>query len=437
MKRHPIHLLPLLLALLFVSAACGNNEPEPIPVTPVAINYMSFEQSTQILAEELVIQRFQEKHPAIQIIRTSYGQQPQEYLLGGGDVPDVMFLWTGYLLDTAMRQELLGNLSDVWEENGFDESIAPAIQSMSRSQGAPYFVPGGHGWTALYYNRAIFESYGLTPPTTWQEFLAICETLLAYGETPLSLPGNNAFVTTLWFDYLNMRLNGPDYHRRLLNGEERYTDPEVAAVFETLRELLAKGYFVENPTGMSDLNSLLALVRADADAPIAGQKAVMTLASNFTLGELPAPLRDELDFFAFPAMNPDQPVGEVGITFGFVVPAAAPNPGQANTFAGFLGSSESVQALTEQTPAQLIWAPARTDIDRARYSEEILQASGMVQGADAFGPPMFLSLPSSMENTLNQVFTRLLRSQGEPADWQLLLEDARQRAIQNGEYAGQ
>jgi len=434
MKRHRILLFPLLLALLFAAAACGGNEPEPIPVTPVAITYMTFDQSTQILAEELVIQRFQEKYPAIQVTRTSYGQEPQAYLLGTTTAPDVMFLWTGYLLDTAMRQELLGNLSDVWQENGFDATIVPAIQSMSRYQGAPYFVPGGHGWTAVYYNRAIFERYGLTPPTTWQEFITVCETLLVNGETPLSLAGSNPFVSTLWFDYLNIRLNGPDYHRRLLNGEESYADPEVAAVFATLQELLAKGYFVENPAGMSDLNSMLALVRADAAAPVVAQKAVMTLASNFVMNELPAPMLEELDFFPFPAMNPDLPVGEVGITFGFVVPAAAPNPGQANTFAGFMGSAESAQLLTQQTESQIAWVPAHTGYDRSLFSDRIQQAEALVAEADAFGPPIFLSLPSSMDNGLGQVFNRLLRGQGEPADWQLVLEDARQRAIQNGEY---
>mgnify|MGYP002685802159 CR=1 FL=1 len=179
---------------------------------------------------------------------------------------------------------------------------------------------------------------------------------------------------------------------------------------------------------------MLALVRTDAANRIVEQKAVMTLASNFAVNEMPAPLLEELDFFPFPVMYPDLPVGEVGITFGFVVPAAAPNPGQANTFAGFMGSTESAQLLTQQTESQITWVPAHTEYDRSLFSDRTRQAEALVTEADAFGPPIFLSLPSSMDNALNQVFDRLLRGQGEPPDWQLLLEDARQRAIQNGEY---
>lgn len=427
-------LLSLILILL-AAAACGRDEEEiPVNLTPVAITYITFNQATEAQTEELVIQRFQEKYPSIQVTRTPYNQQPQNYLMGNATTPDVMFLWTGYLLTSAMQQNLLGNLTDVWQENGFDDAISAPIQAMSRYQGAPYFVPGGHGWTAIYYNRAIFQRYGLTPPTTWQEFIAICDTLLANGETPLSLAGNNAFVGTLWFDYLDMRLNGPDFHRRLLDGAEAYTGPEVAAVFETMRELLARGYFVETPATMGDLDSMLALIRADAADPVVRRKAVMALGSNFAVSDLPGTLLDELDFFPFPVMDAELPVGEVGITFGFVVPASAPSPAQANAFAAFMGSPESAQVLTQQTSSQLTWVPVHRDFDRSLYTDRIRQAEELVKRADAFGPPMVLSLPSSMGNALNQVLNRLLSERGEPADWQLLLEDARQQAIQNGEY---
>jgi len=434
MKRHPLLLLPALLVLLLVIGACDSGGEAPISMTPVAITYMTFNQATEAQTEELVIGRFQEKYPAIQVTRTPYNQQPESYLTGSSSPPDVMFLWTGYLLDTAMRQNLLGNLADVWEENGFHEAIAEPIQAMSFYQGAPYFVPGGHGWTAIYYNRAVFERYGLTPPATWQEFLTVCELLWSSGETPLSIAGSNAFVGTLWFDYLDMRLNGPDFHKRLLNGEEAYTDPKVTDVFETMHDLVERGFFVEGPATMSDLSSALSLIRGDSADPVERRKAVMMLGSNFAVSGLPPVFLDELDFFPFPVMDSALPVGEVGITFGFVVPASAPNPLQANAFAGFMGSAESAQVLTQQTNSQLTWVPVHKEYDRSLYSQRITQAEALVSNADAFGPPMILSLPNSMGSALNQVLTQLLSQRGEVADWQLLLEDARQQAIRNGEY---
>lgn len=434
-SKAPLFTISLLLILLTVVAACGPaDEVDPLTLTPVAITYMTFNQATEAQTEELVIGRFEEKYPAIQVTRTPYNQDPQSYLLGSATPPDVMFLWTGYLLDTAMRENLLGNLADVWEENGFTDAISEPIQAMSYYQGAPYFVPAGHGWTGIYYNREVFQRYGLTPPTTWQEFMTVCELLWSSGETPLSIAGSNAFVGTLWFDYLDMRLNGPDFHRRLLNGEEAYTDPKVTDVLETMRELVERGFFVENPASMDQLSSMLSIIRGDSADPVERRKAVMTLGSNFIVSDLPQVFLDELDFFPFPVMDPDLPVGEVGITFGFVVPANAPSPLQANAFAGFMGSAESAQALTQQTTTQLTWVPVHKEYDRSLYSRRITQAEALMSNADAFGPPMVLSLPNSMGSALNQVLNRLLSQRGEVADWQLLLEDARQRAIQNGEY---
>lgn len=435
MKRlSPLLILPLLLVLISAMAACGAEEPDPVSLTPVALEYLTFNQASAAVAEEIVIERFEEKYPNIQVTRSAISRPPQSYLTDAASAPDVMFLWTGSLLNSSMRQNLLGNLIDVWDENGLTSAYPQAIQQMSFYQGAPYFVPGGHGWSAIYYNREIFARYGLTPPTTWQEFLTICEILWSSGETPLSIAGSNPFVGSLWFDYFNMRINGPEFHQRLLNGEEDYTDPKVAAVFEALVDLRLRGFFVESPESMNDLDSVLAIIRGDGDDPIVRRKAVMTLASNFAITDLPAVFQEELDFFRFPVMNPELPVGEVGITFGFVVPAAAPNPLQANALVGFFGSLESAQLLTQQSEAQLTWVPAHKEYDRERYGPRIQQAEALVAQADYFGPPMILALPQSMSGELGRAINQVLDDRNELPDWQGMLEDARQQAIRNGEY---
>lgn len=435
MRRISPFLMLILFALLLSGlAACGGEEPDPISLTPVAIEYMTFNQASAAVAEEVVIERFEEKYPNIQVTRTPLTFPIERYLTDPTSSPDVMFLWTGSLLNSAMREGQLGNLIDVWDENNLTDAYPQALQQMSFYQGAPYFMPGGHGWSAIYYNREIFARYGLTPPTTWQEFLNLCEILWSNGETPLSIAGSNPFVGGLWFDYLNMRLNGPDFHQRLLNGEEEYTDPRMATVFETMQDLQLRGFFVEDPHTMDDLDSVLSIIRGDSPNPIVRRKAVMTLASNFVMSDLPPVFQEELGFFRFPPMDQAMPVGEVGITFGFIVPANAPNPLQANALAGFFGSLESAQLLTQQSEVQATWVPAHKEYDRDLYGQTIQQAEGLVAEADYFGPPMILALPQSMGGELGRVLNRLLRQQGEIPDWQLQLEEARQQAIRNGEY---
>lgn len=56
--------------------------------------------------------------------------------------------------------------------------------------------------------------------------MAICDTLLANGEIPLALAGQDTWLTLLWFDYLDLRLNGAAFHRASLQGQLPYNDSQ-------------------------------------------------------------------------------------------------------------------------------------------------------------------------------------------------------------------
>ena len=198
----------------------------------------------------------------------------------------------------AAAAGLLSDLSDVWLEDNFSEAFSQPFQDISRIDDAFRFLPAGFSWTGFFYNREIFERYELTPPTNWEEFEHICDTLLTYGETPISLPGQNPFVTALWFDYLNLRLNGTD------------------------------------------------------------KKAVMALAHHFIANELSPEFASELDFFQFPRMNPNSPAGKVTSVFGYVIPSGATYPAEASEFVGYMASAEAqtmLLARVGEDPTNVGW----------------------------------------------------------------------------------
>ena len=165
------------------------------------------------------------------------------------------------------------------------------FRDISRFDGALRFCAGRFqlDWDLLQQGnlRALRPH---SPPATWEEFVRICDMLLANGETPMSLAGQNPFVSSLWFDYLNMRMNGPEFHRDLVAGRVNYSDERVARVWELWISLLDRGYFNETPSSTTDLGSMTALVRGDAENSLNSQKAVMALAPQFSVGELPAAL---------------------------------------------------------------------------------------------------------------------------------------------------
>lgn len=68
----------------------------------------------------------------------------------------------------------------------------------------------------------------------------MCETLKNAGITPITIGAANKWTSAAWFDYLNLRINGLDYHQRLLQGEIPFPqiNPAIPAYEEAPMDLL-------------------------------------------------------------------------------------------------------------------------------------------------------------------------------------------------------
>lgn len=442
LETRPLLLLGLLIAVTGLVGGCGRDDSEEYLLAPdnppVTLTYVSPNSPVFDDPEEIAIERFQELAPSIEVDRKSYAFSAGNYLLETPP-PDVLLVWDGYELRSAAANGLLADLSDVWTEGNFAEAYGRRFQDMSRFDGALRFVPAGFNWSGIYYNKEVFDQFGLTPPATWEEFIRICDTLLANGITPMSLAGQNPFVSILWFDYLNLRLNGPQFHRELLAGRIDLNDSRITRVWELWQSLLDRDYFVERTGSTSQMGSMTALVRGDSESPLTWEKAVMTLAPHFSLDDLPPVFAEELDFFQFPQIDPNVPIGEVSIVFGYIIPAGAPNRFEAGTFVGYMGSSEAQELQlkrigeSESSPG---YVPVHREFDRELLTSAAERGDQIINDATEISPPLFLVLPDSMRASFNQVLRRLFLASNFPlevAEIQAQLEEGRQRAIQSGE----
>ena len=431
-----------LLSFGVLFGGCGREPEEEFLFAPdsppVTLTYVAPNNSLFSAPEQVAIERFHELAPSIQVDRQSYRFNAGSYLLDE-QPPDVLLMWNGDQLSSAASHGLLADVSEVWTEGNFTELYGRRFRDISRFDGTLRFVPSGFSWSGIYYNKEVFEQFGLEPPETWEEFIRICDTLLANGITPMSLAGQNSFISIYWFDYLNLRLNGPEFHRDLIAGRVEFHDPRVAQVWELWKSLLDRGYFVERPGSTSEMNSMTALIRGDGDSPLTWEKAVMALAPHYSLADLPPVFANELDFFQFPRIDETQPIGEVSIVFGYVVPADALNRIEANAFVGYMGSAEAQELQLKQIgndDSNIGYVPVHREIDRELLSAAAYKGDQIVSEADEISPPMFLLLPDSMRASFNQVLRKLFLATSKPldvAEIQFLLEEGRQRSIQNGE----
>ena len=433
------------LLLLFTSAllliGCGaQRDRDDDSGEPVTIRYVAPGEWSE--ADKVVIERFLEQVQGIEIDRQSQEHGLSHYL-SESPPPEVALWLEGHELRNVAQQNLLFDVSNIWAEHDLAEAYGRQFREIGRVDGTSRFIPTGFSWAGIYYNKEVFERFGLVPPTTWEEFEYICDTLLASGETPLSVAGQDRRVGHLWFSYLNIRLNGPSFHNRLIQGEESYKDERLAAVWETWISLFRRGYFIESPSLTSDIGSMNALIRGDVNDPLTDKKAVMALAHHFIANELSPEFASELDFFQFPQMNPNSPAGEITSVFGYVIPSGAAYPAQASAFVGYMASAEAqtmLLARVGEDPTNVGWVPLHRDVDRTLLPEAARKGEEIVRGADEVLPPLSFALPVSMqagfESVLDWTYTKLETPGSEinVSEIQSTLEEARQQALQNGEY---
>ena len=70
----------------------------------------------------------------------------------------------------------------------------------------------------FYYNKQLFDQYGVSVPQTWDDLLAAVKTFKDAGVAPIALGGASKWPDLMWEEYLVDRVGGP---RGLQRGGER------------------------------------------------------------------------------------------------------------------------------------------------------------------------------------------------------------------------
>jgi multiple sugar transport system substrate-binding protein/raffinose/stachyose/melibiose transport system substrate-binding protein len=168
-----------------------------------------------------------------------------------------------------------------------------------------------------------------------------------------------------------MRVNGPEFHIQLTDGEVAYNSPEVKDAFGPWRELLDREAFLPQPEAYSWQDAVTPFVQGDAG---------MYLMGRFIMDQFPDELEDDLDFFRFPIINEGVAIGEDAPTDGFFAAAEAPNPEGAKALLTYLGGAEAQTYLVENGGSPAVHQEVSLDLydDITRRGVEMLQESDYI-----------------------------------------------------------
>lgn len=309
--------------------------------------------------DQRIVALFKQKYPGIQVQHTivaheDFKQAIRTYLASSRP-PDVLTWFAGERMRYFAERGLVADITDLWRKEGWEKVFPKGFQALSKTGERYTFLPTSYYWWAVYYRKDIFQRLGITVPRTWKEFVDVCDRLRAAGLTPIAIGTKFLWPAAGWFDYLNLRVNGPQFHLALMDGKVAYTDPRVRQVFDYWKELLDRKCFLENHSAYDWQDAANLMVQG---------RAAMYLIGDFIRDQYPdAREEKELDFFRFPIINPAVPLAEEAPTDGYFIPAKAPNMENAKLFLSFLASKE-VMELAVKELKRLV---PRNDLDPKLY----------------------------------------------------------------------
>lgn len=220
-------------------------------------------------------------------------------------------------------------------------------------------VPIGGQGVIWYYNKALFEQAGLdpeTPPTTWAEFTAAADALVAADITPVAASGTDSFLAWwAWSSFSPQYFPDPADILAVRSGDIPLTDPRVLQSLQPVAEMFEKGYWNSDYADKAFTDMESAFINGDV-AMIPG---IITSIVNWAVWD------DQMGPDAYGVFGAPQREDAVGDgqffnpTLIYGVNATSENPDAARAFIAYLASREGQEILLKESGQ----FPNRGDID--------------------------------------------------------------------------
>jgi len=278
--------------------------------------------------------------------------------VSGGDAPDIAIVPQPGLLKTLVETGEVKPGSDTTSSN-VDEYWGPDWKKYGTFDDTFYAAPmlanvKGYVW----YSPGQFTEWGVEVPKTWDDLLALTQTIQEKtGTAPwcagFASEAASGWPGTDWIEDLVLRQSGPEVYDQWVAGDVKFTDQPIKDAFDAVGEILLDPNYVN--AGFGDVKSINSTAFADVASKVADGSCALThqasfLSSNFLTAKTAAG--------ATPTIAPD------GDVYAFILPGITEGEQSVEgggEFVAAFSDSDAVQKVVEymSTPE---WADARVKL---------------------------------------------------------------------------
>lgn len=328
------------LTLSLLLGGCGNGENAEGKVVIELVQY----KPEAVDAFEALEEKFNAEHDDIElvidspndamtILKTRFIREDNPDIIGiGGDINYSNFLDAEMLMDIS-DFDGLADIKDNYLETNKDLEYVPLD--------GVYAVPYMANAAGVLYNRDMFEEHGWTIPTTWEEFIDLCETIQAEGVQPLYFGYKDTWTCLAPWNAIAVDLCESDIAYQVNSGNATYAEAyrEIAIKTKALLD-----YAQPTPVAYS---------YNDACTAFARNESAMYVIGNYAIPQIKSVNPDmNIGSFVFPASsNADENVLNSGNDLMFCIMEDCENKEAAYEVLRFLLEDENVQIYLDDQSA--------------------------------------------------------------------------------------
>lgn len=365
------------------SLTFGSNASDPVPKKAIAAFVTAFEKKSK---------------DTVKINTSDHGgfqDKITNYLQGS---PDDAFTWfAGYRMRYYAKKNLVGDISDVWQKIG--SNFSPALKAASTADdGKQYFVPNYNYPWGFFYRKSVWQAKGYEVPASFDDLITLAKKMKADGIIPIAFADKDAWPACGTFDYLNMRINGYQFHVDLCAHKEGWDTPKVTEVFDTWKQMLP--YQDPNAPGLT----------WQEGADKLGKKAAgMMLLGSFITQEFTDPtVAADIDFFPFPTVKVEGTDALEAPIDGLMLSKKGASNQHAKDMLAYLGTGAGQQAYYSVDKSNIMTAK---DADTSSYPAFTKKLAGII--GDAKKISQFFdrdALPAMAGNVLEPAMLNFIKS---------------------------
>ncbi len=259
-----------------------------------------------------------------------------------GSEPDVLFFFNGVDANQFVEQGKVVSIDEIREAYpDFASNMKDEMLGASPVDGVNYSVPVNGYWEGMFVNKEVLEAAGVEVPTaetTWEDFLAMCETIKAAGYTPIAASLQE--IPHYWFEYAIYNFQSAETHNTVPESvDDEYGQAWVAGLND-IKALFEAGYFPENTLTATD---------AETFQLFTGDKAAFLIDGSWKIGGI-AEAVDDIENFTVvnvPGKGDRKTTDEIGgLSMGYYITRKAWEDEEkrdaAVSFVSFMTSDEVV-----------------------------------------------------------------------------------------------